>query len=132
MKYIKIYENLSNNIILHDKYCWVIYGNTKTILNVYEKLENQSPQLHTTSLTNTLKSTAYKGAIGIYLFYDNINNFNGIKNHLLSYWIFINKNRQDKAKEYIMYNYLFQGELKLLDNKLILDPMEANVNKYNI
>ena len=124
---MKTYENIyENNIKLRDKYCWIIYGSAETILNVYEKLEHQSS--HFCDTANSIRlalSQTYTDVIGTYLFYD--------KGSKITYWIFENKNDQNKAKQDIIsVNYILQGELKLENNKLILDQMEVNVNKYNL
>ena len=135
MKYIKYFESIyDNQIYLQNKYCWVIYGDTTPLLEIYQKFIEYIKEKYnitlTTTLENSLKNTrAYEYPLGSYIFYD----FNSTPAGNLSYWIFVSTADQNDAKhEMKIKNYLPQGELKIVNNKLILDPTEVIRDKYNV
>jgi hypothetical protein len=143
MKYIKYYEQIEDKPILNHNACWVIYGDADTILETHKKFieyirENLRLNItDSSSIEHKLKKEIPRNdpsfiVAGSYLFYNRDNYVPVGWAGNLAYWVFSNTNQQD-AKEHIKKeNCSLQGELKIVNNELILDPIEVIRDKYNV
>lgn len=125
MKYIKQFESNNFKLTIDNNYCWLIYGDVKGILKIYHKIEKPNKNKIKTGLEQSLKNDYYD-ATGAYLFCEKApTNF--------SFWAFCGTQDQNDAKQYIIdKKFQLQGELKLVDNKIILDTLEITRDKFNI
>lgn len=127
MKYIKYYENYTSHIELEDKYCWLIYGDRKTILKIYNKFSEYQKIDQIDGIKKDLQKYITKNSLGVYIFY------NKYEKPTFCYWIFDSISNQNNAKDYIKKsNIILQGTLNIENNKLILDTTEINIEKYNL
>lgn len=135
MKYLKTFElqifSKETNNIFHDKNhsCWIIYGDEKKVINVLMEIRNSITQHkngadYLDAINSIISSISHKkNMIGTYLFFSYSENF--------EYW----EIKDENDKEFILRevpHYTFLGELKLINNKVVLDKMEAETKKYNL
>ena len=137
MKYIKKYEKINNSDdieIIAGSY-WIIYGDVSNIMSVISKFKKYFPSNdHEIELNRTINrifrdKDINDDIIGVYLYFS-----------LFGFSYSILHNEDDKLRIYknqLNANiYDFKGELKIDNNKLVLDDSEKifldNINKFNI
>jgi len=131
MKYIKTYEENTKYIDVDDNYCWLISGDKNEIIDIYKLFVAQlDSDLHITldnnTLINGLTNSTFK-IFGTYIYFDNKSR------GALSYWTIYGDEDKKAADKYNKdNNFIFQGELKLINNKLFLDTLQRDANKYNL
>jgi hypothetical protein len=119
MKYIKLFERRYK---VGTCVFWVIYGNIDEIHVVLNKMNISFPGFRKMYRDE-------KDVIGICLGYDPtadaLNSFD--------YYPFDDDEDYIAAKQtYKGYGFEFQGEIKIVDDKIIIDPTEADAEKYNL
>ena len=133
MRYIKTYETIKNKIEIKDHYCWIINGDIINVLNklhvsIYKKYRDQLDIF--ISSIQTSMNTTYKGLEKIYIFYDKRSTSS------FTYWP-IQSPEDEMSADYFINDdengrYDLQGELKIVNDKVILDTLLVDINKYNI
>ena len=117
----KIFENIE----IKDKSYWVIYGDYNIVINIIEHLlayfhSNNSLYEDLKLVIKSLKGYRYKDINGIFLYYSN--------DHKFSFGVFLSRyNDKNKLKEYNL-----KGEIKLKNNKIVLDTLKVDMEKYNL
>ena len=118
MKYLKTYEEQVTGDVF-----WIIYGNFEQVNKVLDKFGIYF-------LSFNIKYHDGKDIIATYLGRDDSNGFD--------HFTVFNKDEFKKGKDvYEEENYLFQGEMKLVkdengEEKIVVDPFEADIDKYNL
>ena len=128
----KIFENLSENKIeRNNNYFWWIEGDLDNILNVLDVFleENKNnieffPNFKEGIISTWKEFEKLKGFLpnGVFLFNE----------ELIKFWITSTKDREIVKQQNIEDGCEFKGELKLKNNKLVLDTLEAEIIKYNL
>jgi hypothetical protein len=110
MKYIKLFENKS-----HEKVFWIIYGNFLEVIEILEKF----------GVSFMGFDKKYNDLVGIYVGYEPVGGYD--------YWLIFNSAEFQVGKDsYIESGFKFKGEIKLVDNEIIIDPFIADVENYNL
>ena len=136
MKYLNYFKNSNkDNIKIELDYYWLILGDNDICLKVLDKFIKQMTGDHKVkskefTLRQALKYN-YSNIYGVYLYYENkVDGKDGF-----TYWI-VENDKKDlyKANRFNKENtnYIYQGELKLINNELVLDTIDIDANKYNI
>jgi hypothetical protein len=116
MKYIKKFEN---NKIDYLKYFWVINGNIEEVKIIIRKfvIENKLPQMHAEYLSTRLK--------GLYFGYT--------KKYGWNYFEIEDGDDIENGKDdFKRLNLKFGGEVKLINNEIVIDDFLKNIDSYNI
>ena len=128
MKYLKTYENMVNKLEIKNEYFWLLEpGNYSTVIKILDKIELKLNK-HFLSNFGIVKSDLVNWTkekfLGCYLYY-NSNRF--------QYWVFNDEYDKRRADNYnIQSLYTFQGELKIENDKLVLDTLAITTKKYNL
>lgn len=118
---------------VQDNYCWYINGDISDIIDVIYEFKNQMRIKYKRKFKKiydeiepTLKYE-YSYVIGIFIYCED-DSENGF-----TYWVIENyEDKKDAEKYNSDKHYIYRGELKLVNNKLILDTLEMNINKFNL
>lgn len=119
MKYLKKFEN---NKIDYLKYFWLINGDIKEFKITFKKFitENKLPQTHTKYLSSILKGVFFGYSSEGWIFWEIENVDNEIDDI-------------ENGKKYLKNLGLeFGGEIKLENNKIVIDDFLKNTDRYNI
>jgi len=103
--------------------CWYIDGNMITILNVIKKMNQIAKyEIDFKKIQFRLTNDEFTNSISGIIFYFGIG---------FSYSIVEDKKKSlNIIEETDVYDY--KGELKIIDDKLVLDTLELDANKYNL
>ena len=119
----KIFEN--KLITLEANSYIVVYGDQSQIIEILEKTKNSDIEdQDLKGIIKDLKKNKNLNISGIFI----------IKNYekTLYYSKFFNDVIRKIQLKRLLYDKTFAGELKLKDNKVILDTLEVDINKYNL
>ena len=108
-----------------NKSYWVIYGNQKTVVNILEQiiLKNNDKKLYfLPKILDALKLKGFKYK-GVFL-------FRQPTSRNISFTTFNNESEKNEIIK--RSNLNFKGEIKLENGKIIIDPLEPDINKYNL
>ena len=139
MKHIKTYEELNtySPFILYNSSSWSITGDNIYMINVYQKLIEQlkykkdKKLFETTTLIHSLTNN-YKDAIGVYLYFEEQTINRGISYYVIRSSFKIQDQIND-AKDIITDSKLtYRGELKLINDVVVVDTLEVDIEKYNL
>ena len=128
----KLFEN--TNIDFENMSYWKIYGNKYNAIDILDKIIDQfTISAFNRHITTNLKSIirALKGFIESNQYtHSNVTilSFNNNNFEFELYNSEIDKNRM--VDEYKRYN--LKGELKIENDKIVLDTLEVDANKYNL
>ena len=128
----KIFEN---NIEFVNSSYWVIYGNKQNAIDILKKIiskNNYSPSIigrlksMIISMEEYIFKNIYKHSIGQFIVFQ--------KNSYFEQLLFSTFDDESEKIDFMNRhkNFEFKGEIKLENDNLILDPLEADVNKYNL
>jgi hypothetical protein len=122
MKHIQSYYIITFNF--EELSLYKIYGSYTILINMLKKMNHddifENIIVH---MIDERKKREYTDTIGIFL----------IKNYFsFTYYPFNNKkNEKNIIKDYKRL-FKYKGEIKIENNKIILDTLEADIEKYNI
>lgn len=132
MKYLNPFYR-DKKIEVADKYCWYINSDdADIIIDIIDKFKSQISFKYRRKINklydeieNSITWDIDLRYIGLYFYYDKKKGF--------SLWFVEDDDDKKTAERHISeYNYIYKGELKLVDNKLILDELDMDVKKYNL
>lgn len=138
IKKFKIFENVENyeKFELKKYSCWIIYGDMPDILKIIEKIDflsdkedferdfNKAEDLKRELKFQLLRDDKKYFSISIILYFGKG----------FSYSLIRNTEDKERLLNAIMRSdtYKFEGEIKLIDDKLFLDKIEIDAMKYNL
>ena len=138
MKYIKKFERVERLVDINygEDIYWTIYGKSIDYIKVLEKILEERVNfnhyyLRIENLIDVImrNSQEFKNYQGIFL----TSYSEGYDTPTINYRGFIDetdKNRYISLLE--KHNTVFKGELKIVNDKLVLDSIEVDVKKYNL
>ena len=118
MKYLKTYESTHVNFV--DNSYYLVNGNMTNLIDIFKAIN----QLNTTSIIKQLIDGEYTKVFSFYI----------SKHHdRFSFWLLSGERSEKEATDFYKKRELtYRGELKIVDNELILDTLELDSNKYNL
>jgi hypothetical protein len=125
MRHLKTFENVK----LYNGSTYIIYGNLNDILSfLYDMYmliddENLKPEITAviSAIKNNINSYQYPGTKGMYLLYSE---------YSLAYHVFQSEEEEDVC--FLNYGNALKGELKIVNNEIVLDTLKVDANKYNL
>ena len=120
-------EELIEELKIEDKSCWTIFGSMYHCAEILKKLKIQleSRISNMSGLIETFENsiTDYPNAIGTNLFYDSEEFMGHFSFHIY---------KKESDRKYYFDKYEYKGEIKEVDDKIVLDTIEIYTNKYNL
>lgn len=123
MKNIKLYESI-NSVNFEDESYYLVNGDMNLVIKMFEIIN----KFNSKSLINQLITDSNKQH------FNKANSFYIAKrdDDRFTFWG-LNENNNKEAKTfYKKRNYVYRGELKIINDELILDTVELDQNKYNL
>jgi hypothetical protein len=125
MRHLKEFENIK----LYTGSTYIIYGNLNDILKIfydmYRLINDKTLMSEITVVISSIKkninSYQYPGTKGLYLLYSEYG---------LAYHVF--QSEEDEYVCFLNYGNTLKGELKIVNNEIVLDTLKVDAKKYNI
>jgi len=132
MKYLKSYESIFKEIELGDNYFWSIKGNNRQIQKICNIFLIEMRNKYNTE-DQRFNFTENEWMKEVYIYYEKLSVDNNLSNDFNSYFPIANDRDKKDADDYnIKHNKIYQGELRIVNNKLILDTLDKERKKYNL
>lgn len=139
MKHLKTYEEVNNYspFVLSKNSCWYINGNNIEIINIYNQIINQLKYkkdkkiFENTTLIHSLTND-YKDAVGVYLYNEDIGINKGITYYVIRKQFSIPEQHKDARGIAMNVDSTYRGELKLVNDIVMVDTLQIDIEKYNL
>ena len=125
MKYLNDYNKNDIKIDIRNKFFWFIPGDMSNVIEVLNNMSDNDNISH--SIKRIIFTVQRKGHIeyGIFIFMHSFD--------FITYSDIMSLSEKNKIiKRYNIIDWVYQGELKIKNDNLVLDVIDIDIEKYNL